>query len=34
MKVNVSMVRKYLSGVKKDPSGLVWKFKLGWIIYF
>jgi very-short-patch-repair endonuclease/prophage antirepressor-like protein len=29
MKVNVSMVRKYLSGVKKDPSGLVWKFKLG-----
>ncbi len=26
MKVNVSMCRKFLTGVKADPSGLVWKF--------
>ena len=25
MKINISMVRKFLSGVKKDPSGLEWK---------
>jgi len=27
MKVNISMCRKFLSGVKKDPSNFEWKFK-------
>ncbi len=26
MKLNVSMVRKFLSEVKKDPKGFIWKF--------
>ena len=26
MKVNVSMARKFLSEVKKDPKGFIWKF--------
>lgn len=27
MNVNISMCRKFLSGVKKDPSNYEWKFK-------
>lgn len=27
MKVNISMCRKFLSGIKDDPKGYVWKFK-------
>ena len=27
MKINISMCRKFLSGIKKDPSGLEWKLK-------
>ena len=27
MNINISMCRKFLSGVKKDPANYEWKFK-------